>query len=133
MKRVGRIVLDTNIISDINNNVSETIAYLKLAKEIFTSSIVAGELFYGIENSSQKEANLKFYRDFFASCAILGVTIETAEFYGSIKAKLRRKGTPIPENDIWIAAIALQHDLLLVTRDRHFALIDELQIKLLGK
>ncbi len=131
MKPDGRILLDTNIISDINNNVSDTMTFLKSAKEVFVSSIVAGELFFGIQNSSRKEANLKFYRDFFSSCAILNVTLETAEIYGNIKTWLKQKGRPIPENDIWIAAIAIQHGLTLITRDKHFDGIDGLLLELL--
>ncbi len=131
MKPDGRILLDTNIISDINNNVSETIAPLKSAKEIFVPSIVAGELFYGIQNSSKKEANLQFYRNFFNSCVILDVNFATAEIYGNTKTRLKEKGRPIPENDIWIAAIAIQHDLTLVTHDKHFDDIEGLALNLL--
>lgn len=129
--KAGSILLDTNIISDLNNNVPETTSFLKAANEIFTASIVAGELFYGIENSSRREENLKFYRDFFAACAVLDVTIETAELYGRIKTQLKNKGRPVPENDLWIAAIAMQYELTLVTRDRHFEHIEGLDLKLL--
>jgi tRNA(fMet)-specific endonuclease VapC len=53
--------------------------------------------------------------------------LETAQWYGIIKNQLRRKGSPIPDNDIWIAAIALQYDLILVTRDSHFNEVESLQ------
>lgn len=131
MKPNGRILLDTNIISDINNNISETITLLKSAKEVFVSCIVAGELFYGIQNSSNKEANLQFYREFFKNCAVLDVTFATAELYGVVKTQLKQKGRPIPENDIWIAAIAIQHGLTLVTHDKHFENIEGLGLNLL--
>ena len=62
---------------------------------------------------------------------MLDVTFDTASLYGTIKANLRKKGKPIPENDIWIAAIAMQHDLTLLTRDRHFEAVDGLRLKIL--
>ena len=59
---------------------------------------------------------------------VLPVDTETARVYGIIKASLRKQGTPIPENDIWIAALAKQHDLTLSTRDGHFENVPELEI-----
>lgn len=59
---------------------------------------------------------------------VLGCSIETAQKYGKIKNNLREKGQPIPENDIWIAAIAQQYDLTLVTNDTHFNVVENLRI-----
>lgn len=129
--KAGRLLLDTNIIADINNNVQETLAVLQGAGEVFVSTIVAGEILYGIENSSRKEENLSFHREFFESCAIIDVDLGTAEMYGRIKTQLKHKGTPIPGNDVWIAAIAAQHGLVLLTRDKHFGFVDELQLEIL--
>ena len=61
---------------------------------------------------------------------ILHCDAKTAKYYGLIKQKLRQKGQPIPENDIWIAAIAQQYDLTLVSRDKHFSKIEGLQIEI---
>lgn len=131
MKTTGRLLLDTNIISDLNGNVPETLAVMTSAEEIFTSVVVAGELFYGIENSTRKKENFSFYTDFFQTCAVLEVTLDTASIYGDIKTKLRQKGKPIPENDIWIAAIAIQNDLTLLTHDHHFNSVDGLRSKII--
>ncbi len=60
--------------------------------------------------------------------AVLLCDVETARYYGDIKNQLRLKGRPLPENDIWIAAVALQHNLTLVTRDAHFQEIENLQV-----
>ncbi len=60
--------------------------------------------------------------------SILSTDIETAGIYEQIKAKLRKKGTPIPENDIWIAACAMQHGLKLSTKDKHFKEVEDLNI-----
>jgi len=58
--------------------------------------------------------------EFAANSIVLALDSETARQYGDVKNKLRLKGQPLPENDIWIAALALQHNLTLATRDRHF-------------
>lgn len=63
---------------------------------------------------------------FLNNCTVLYPDEKTADFYGSVKAALTRKGKPIPDNDIWIAAMALQHDLNLFTTDGHFAEIDNI-------
>lgn len=61
---------------------------------------------------------------FLSNCIALNPDLETADFYGSIKASLMTKGKPIPENDIWIAAIAKQWQLPLYTNDKHFSEVD---------
>lgn len=131
MKTTGRLLLDTNIISDLNDNVPETLDVMALAEEVFTSVVVAGELFYGIENSTRRKENFSFYTDFFQTCAVLDITLDTASIYGTIKTNLRQKGKPIPENDIWIAAIAIQNDLTLLTHDHHFNSVDRLRSKII--
>ncbi len=131
MKTTGRLLLDTNIISDLNDNVPETLQVLASAEEVFTSVVVAGELFYGIENSTRRKENFSFYTDFFQTCAVLDITLDTASIYGAIKTNLRQKGKPIPENDIWIAAIAIQNDLTLLTHDHHFSSVDRLRSKII--
>ncbi len=131
MKTTGRLLLDTNIISDLNDNVPETLQVLASAEEVFTSVVVAGELFYGIENSTRRKENFSFYTDFFQTCAVLDITLDTASIYGAIKTNLRQKGKPIPENDIWIAAIAIQNDLTLLTHDHHFNSVDRLRSKII--
>ncbi|SRR5260221_10212535 len=91
---------------------------------ISVPSIVIGELFYGAEQSTKKEENKKKIESFANESAIIDCDIITARFYGKIESQLKVKGTPIPENDIWIAAIAQQHDLTLATRDGHFELLN---------
>ena len=61
-------------------------------------------------------------------CEILDVSIETARQYGIIKSELRRKGTPIPNNDIWIAALTQQYDAAVATRDQHFDAVEHLEV-----
>ena len=72
--------------------------------------------------------NLERIDEFAADSVVLECNTDTARRYGEIKHALRVKGHPIPENDIWIAAIALQHDMTLITRDTHFGEIENLKV-----
>lgn len=90
------------------------------APEVFLPSIALGELLYGAERSTRRAENLAEGQGFAASVAILSCDAGTAPHYGEIKSELRRKGRPLPDNDIWIAAIARQHQLTVATRDAHF-------------
>ncbi len=67
--------------------------------------------------------------EFIAANRILVCDTETAQFYGQIKNALKIKGRPIPENDMWIAAVAIQHDLILASRDAHFSEIHGLRLE----
>jgi tRNA(fMet)-specific endonuclease VapC len=86
-------------------------------------------LYYGAQNSSQVATNLARIEQFVATSVVLECNTETARLYGHIKAGLRARGRPIPENDIWIAAIALQHDVAILSRDEHFNEVDKLELE----
>lgn len=96
------------------------------AEEILLPSIVLGELAFGARKSSHASENLARIDDLSQQVVILDCDGDTARQYGAIKNALRLKGRPIPDNDIWIAAIARQYHLTLVTRDTHFVEIDDL-------
>lgn len=123
----GRYLLDTNIV--IALFADEAIVKDNLARihEVFIPSITIGELYYGARKSGRIQANLTRIDDLVANSTVLACDVETARQYGEIKNKLRLKGRPLPENDIWIAALALQHELILVTRDSHFQEVESLQ------
>ena len=104
-------------------------ARLRETEEIFVPNTVLGELYYGARNSNRIEENLSKVDDFAADNKILSSDFDTAKLYGSIKSDLKLKGKPIPENDIWIAAIAKQYDLTLASRDSHFEEIDNLSLE----
>jgi tRNA(fMet)-specific endonuclease VapC len=125
----GKFLLDTNIVIALFANELAVIERLKNAEEIFIPSVVIGELYYGAQKSQLSSENLIRIDDFVQQNTILACNAETARHYGSMKEELRKKGRPIPENDLWIAAIARQHDLTLVSRDAHFQQIDLLRIE----
>ena len=126
--RNGSFVLDTNIVIALFASDEAVLEQLAAADEIFIPSIVLGELFYGARRSARAAENVARIEEFASGNAILNCTAATARHYGVIKNALRSKGRPIPENDIWIAAIAAQYDLSLVTRDDHFTAIDDLKV-----
>ena len=85
--------------------------------------------YFGVRKSGRIRQNLKRIDELAFSSAVLACDLGTAREYGKIKGTLQEKGRPIPENDIWIAAIARQHDLTLVTRDEHFKEVKHLKIE----
>lgn len=95
---------------------------VQVASEIFLTSVVVGELVYGFVGGRLEEQNRRLLREFLDSdrVGVLAVDEETAERYAAIRDYLRRKETPIPTNDLWIAASAAQHGLKLLCLDRHF-------------
>ena len=123
----GKYLLDTNII--IALFAQETLVIEKIAEfeEIFIPVIVVGELFYGAKKSLNVKSNSKRIEELVANSSLLNCDLYTARQYGNIKNELRKKGRPLPENDIWIAALALQYDLILVTRDQHFNEVESLK------
>lgn len=123
----GKYLLDTNIVIALFAKNPSLESRIKKATEIFIPSIVIGELFFGAFKSGQSKANIARIEEFAASNTILTCGIETGRQYGHIKNLLLKKGQPIPENDIWIAAIAMEHAFTLVSRDEHFKKIDGLK------
>ena len=123
----GSYLLDTNIVIAMLAEERAVIQGLEMAEEVFLSSIVLGELYFGARKSSRSEANVARLDRLASNSTVLSCDIETARYYGEVKDGLRRKGRPIPENDVWIAAVALQHGLTLVTRDGHMDEVEGLR------
>lgn len=119
-------LLDTNIIIDWFRGDTDTQLYLNNI-DFEIPVIVIGELFYGAENSSNKEKHSEQIKKFSKEFTIINVTDETAKMYALIKSELKKQGKPIPENDIWIAAIAVENNKSLVTNDQHFSYIKSLK------
>ncbi|MDO9263159.1 MAG: type II toxin-antitoxin system VapC family toxin [Desulfosalsimonadaceae bacterium] len=126
----GSYILDTNIIIALFALDAKVQKQLGQANEVFIPSIVLGELYYGAHKSVHVESNTQRIEELASNSAILACDAECAKHYGIIKNRLRAKGRPIPENDIWIAAQAIQYDLILVTRDTHFKAIESLPVEI---
>lgn len=124
----NKVLLDTNIISALLKGEVSVANHIDNAAEVYLSSIVIGELVYGAAYSVKVEQNMANIKQLLTAYKVLNIDHETSLVYGKIKAELRKKGAPIPENDIWIASSAIQHKLKLSTRDKHFLQINDLKI-----
>ena len=123
-----KILLDTNAYSALRRN-HETVAELvREAEEVLLSNIVVGELLFGFRNGSRYETNVEVLMELLEdpNVRLLPVTWETADLFGRISAELRKKGRPIPTNDIWIAAHAQESGAELISSDPHFGYIEGL-------
>lgn len=120
------MILDTNGVSALLAGDEEIEAMLQDEGRLHLPTIVLGEYRYGLLRSSHREHLGKLLDTLTAECRVLPIDPETAQHYATVREELRRRGTPIPENDVWIAALARQHRLPVVSRDRHFDRVDEL-------
>ena len=116
----GRFLLDTNVIIALLNGEEAVARHFRQDPEAYLPVIAVGELFYGARRSARAEANVRRVEDIIRVAAVLSCDKLTAEYYSKTKDLLRSKGRPIPDNDLWIAAISQQHALTLITRDQHF-------------
>lgn len=117
-----RLALDTNRYVDLCNGVEETVALLEEAEAVMLPFVVLAELRAGFANGRRQAENERTLRRFLLKegVRVLFADDQTTHHYATIYRQLRRQGTPIPTNDMWLAAIVLQHNLALHARDRHF-------------
>jgi len=123
-----RVALDTNRLVDLFQGDASLAEILAGCEEVWVPLVVLGEIKAGFYGGTRAHRNEFVLRGFLSksTVAVLLPGRETAEHYGRLFAQLKRAGTPIPDNDLWIAAQVLEHDLLLITRDRHFDKIPQL-------
>jgi tRNA(fMet)-specific endonuclease VapC len=123
-----RIALDTNRLTDLFQGDAELADRLAECDEVWIPLIVLAEIKAGFYGGSQQHRNELLLQNLLAkpTVGILLPARETAEHYARLFVQLKRAGTPIPDNDLWISALALEHDLLLITRDRHFEQVPQL-------
>ena len=123
----GRFLLDANIVIGIFTEDQAIQQRLAQCPEVLLSTVVLGELYFGAQKSKRIGENLRRIDELLAETVCLVCDVGTAYEYGIVRNELRIKGRPIPENDIWLAAHTRQHGLTLVSRDRHFAEVDNLR------
>jgi tRNA(fMet)-specific endonuclease VapC len=122
-----RVALDTNRITDLFRGDLELAEQLGTAEEVWIPLFVLGEIKAGFQGGTQQRHNEGLLNRLLAkpTVGVLLPSRETAEHYARIFVQLRRAGTPVPDNDLWIAALVLEHDLALITRDPHFERIPQ--------
>ncbi len=121
-----RALLDSNAYSLLMRGHGQVAELVRMAEEVLLSAVVVGELLYGFRRGSQFERNVAELRSFLGSPYVSVVTVGqvTADRYARIAAALRAKGRPIPTNDVWIAAQAMETGADLVSADTHFEHVD---------
>lgn len=131
-----RIAIDTNIYSNFKRfGSSHLLLPLRAAEYIGISVVVIGELLGGFKCGGRAQKNLDDLDQFLESPRVFvnDIDQETAAFYSDIYKRLRDKGKPVPSNDMWIAASAMQNGLALLTLDDHFEWMDGLSLIRLPK
>jgi tRNA(fMet)-specific endonuclease VapC len=114
------VILDTNALSAAADNETALVAILARAQELAIPVIVLGEYRHGIAQSRNRASYESWLSGLLNDCLVLDVNEPTTHHYAEITLELKRKGKPIPTNDIWIAALCRQHSLPLLSQDRHF-------------
>jgi len=125
-----KILLDTNAYVRFLRGDEKVMTYLAQADNVYMSVFVLGELYAGFKAGGKERNNRQILERFLLkpTVTVLEATIETAEIFGLIMASLRKSGTPIPVNDVWIAAHALETGSILVTYNDRFAVIPGLRL-----
>ena len=123
MPASGEVLLDTSVVIPYLKGDAAIAGQVQACSTLFLPQTVLGELYCGAHLSQNPGRHIEKIQTFLAAVALLSPGAATAEHYGRIRAQLAKGGTPIPENDIWIAALALEHQLPLAARDAHFNLV----------
>jgi tRNA(fMet)-specific endonuclease VapC len=127
MPASGDVLLDTSVVIPYFKGDASIRAQIQ-SLTLYLPQPVLGELYCGAHLSGNPARTLVEIQSFLSAVLVLSPGISTAEHYGRIRAQLAKAGTPIPENDIWIAALAVEHQIPLAARDIHFDRINGLQV-----
>jgi len=124
------IAIDTNRYRDFVDGVPEAVAVFRAAPKIHVPIIVIAELRAGFSVGSRGEENQRIFEQFLhrPRIEVLLPTIETTRHYAHLYRQLRVAGTPIPTNDLWIAALVIQHELTLFSQDAHFDALPQIPL-----
>ncbi len=117
------MILDTNAVSAWAEGLATVEASLRYADRLVVPSIVLGEYYFGIRQSRYRSRYEAWLRRYLPLTEIAVVTSATADAYANIRLELKQLGTPIPSNDAWVAALARQHSLPVLSNDAHFDVV----------
>jgi len=127
---VRKIVLDTCAYTRLLAGEEDVLDAIASAETVYISVFVLGELYAGFAGGSRERENKAFLQRFLLKPAvkILNATSETAEVFGLVKSNLKKAGTPLPINDVWIAAHAIETGSVVITYDAHFTVVSGLRL-----
>lgn len=120
MNTAGSVLVDTNVVIAYFRGDKVVHPHFAGVTPVYLPWVVLGELHFGAQRAQRRLEQLAYIHDLLKYAVVLFADQDTTEVYGQVKAELARLGKPIPDNDLWIAAVARQHDLPLATRDAHF-------------
>lgn len=118
------MILDTNAVSALLAGDPALAEVLEASERHHLPTVVLGEYRYGLRRSRKQRSIEPWLDQLETESDVLEIESVTARHYAVVRSELRRKGRPIPENDVWIAALAVQHSLAIVSRDGHFDEVD---------
>ena len=118
------MILDTNALSAWADGHAAIEAPLRVADRLVVPSVVLGEYYFGIRQSRYRSRYQEWLARYLPLTEIAAVNAATADTYADIRLELKRLGAPIPSNDAWIAALARQHGLSVLSNDRHFDVVE---------
>jgi tRNA(fMet)-specific endonuclease VapC len=121
-------LFDTNVIIKMIDKDLVTIRMVESRKKLYTSVVVVGELYFAALNSGRPETNLRIFRELLSTIEIVYIDDAVAMSYAEIRLGLKKKGRPIPDNDIWIAACAYAKGLSVASFDGHFKEIARIEL-----
>lgn len=127
---VKKVLLDTNAYSSLLAGDEKVLKEIENSAIVYLSVFVIGELLTGFKGGSKEQENKKILTRFFEkpSVEIINATVETSEFFSHVKHQLKMKGSPIPINDVWIAAHVFETGSTLITFDSHFSKIPGIKL-----
>lgn len=128
MKASGRLAVDTNAVIAYREGIPEVCLLIDGADLIFLPAPVLGELLYGALNSIKAKKNEQAVEKFASHCIVTQIDAAVAARYANVRFNLKKIGHPVPENDIWVAAACLEHEVPLISRDGHFNHIRGLEV-----
>lgn len=117
-----KVLIDTNAYAKLLAGDKSVLEEINYSDMVYMSVFVLGELYAGFKSGNKERENMRLLRRFFdkSTVQVLNATNETSEIFGMIKSALKKKGKPIPINDVWIAAHTLETGSVLITYDKHF-------------
>jgi len=121
------MILDTNGLSALAEGELRLEPILRKATQIAVPVIVLGEYRYGIQQSRERQRYERWLVEYLQKFRVLDMDEQTTISYADVRGELKRAGTSIPSNDVWIAALCRQHSLPVLSRDRHFDLVPGLR------
>ncbi len=127
MNMAGSVLVDTNVVVAYFRGDKVLQPHFTGLTPMYLPWVVVGELHYGAQRAQRRQEQLAYIHDLLTFAVVLFPDLDTTVVYGQVKAELAQVGKPIPDNDLWIAAMAMQHDLPLATRDAHFAQVPRLK------